>query len=117
MLRSGLVICALLAALDIVGLSGFAADDGPPAAVMIVGAVLGVVTLVVLRPALGGGRGALATVGVSRVVSALLGAGVFFADNAPTWAKVVVTVAIGLTVVGLALAYGAQRDQASLSTV
>jgi hypothetical protein len=107
--KAGMVLCALLAALDIVGLAGFATDDGPPAVVMIVGAAFGVITLAALRPALAGQRGGVATVGWSRALSALWGIPVFFVDSAPTWARIVVAAGIALTVLALAMIYSDQR--------
>lgn len=100
---AGIALCALLALLDIVGLSGFFMHPTPPAAAMISGAVLGVVTFAGVWMARQDRRGAIATVVASRVVSALLGIPVFFADDAPRWAQVVVAIAMALTVVGVAL--------------
>lgn len=103
-------VFALLGAVDVLGLVGFAMpDDAPPAAVMIIGAVFGVITLGALKPAATGRRGGLATVVSSRVVSALFGIPVFFANDAPGWAQAAVAVSMALTVVGLALIYAAQR--------
>ena len=100
---TGLVILIALAVLDIVGLAGFFVDDAPPVWVMIAGGALGVITLIGAALARVERRGALATVVVSRVLSAVLGAGVFTDATAPAWAKVVVTGAIVLTVAGVAL--------------
>lgn len=104
-----MVLCGLLAALDIVGLAGFVTGDGAPAVVMIVGAASGVITLAALRPALAGQRGGVATVEWSRGLSALWGIPVFFVDSAPTWARIVVAVGIALTVLALAMIYSDQR--------
>ncbi len=97
----GLALSVLLGLLDIAGLSGLGADDGPPAAIALSGGVLGVITIV--ASVLAQRSGALATVIGSRVVSALLGLPVYWADNAPDWAKIVVGAALAVTVVAVAL--------------
>lgn len=43
--KAGLAICALLGVLDIVGLAGIGADDGPPVGVVLLAALLGLITL------------------------------------------------------------------------
>ena len=115
---TGLAICALLGLLDIIGLAGFATEPTPPAAVMIGAALLGVVTLVGVWLAWQDRRGGVATVVVSRVLSALLGIPVFFTDEAPGWAKIMVAVATVLTVVGVALvaSAGNRRPAGHLET-
>ncbi len=115
-MTAGLVICGVLGALDIVGLAGFGSDDAPPAAVMVFGAALGVITLVGTWAAWGNKRGGVLAVVVSRVISGLLGVPVFFADDAPDWGPVVVVISIALTIVGLALIYAGQRRQSPFST-
>ena len=108
---AGIVICAVLGALDVLGLLGFGADDAPPAAVIIAGAVLGVITLAALRPAWRGNSRGVAAVAGSRVISALLGIPVFFVDDAPEWAPPVVAVSLVLTAVGVGLLYGMRRAE------
>lgn len=103
----GLVLSVLLGLLDIAGLSGLGADDGPPAAITVLGGVLGVITLV--ATVLARRRGALAVVIGSRVLSALLGLPVYWADNAPDWAKIVVGIALAVTVLAVALITGGRR--------
>lgn len=97
----GLTLSVLLGLLDVAGLSGLGADDGPPAAIAISGGVLGVITIVAV--VLARRRGALATVIGSRVLSGLLGLPVYWADNAPDWAKIAVGIALAITVVAVAL--------------
>lgn len=106
---SGVLVCVLLGLLDIVGLGGLKADNGPPAAVALSGGLLGLTTLAGAALAWRGRPGGIATVIISRVLSALLGAGVFFADSAPNWARVVVGIAIAVTVVGVGLLLVARR--------
>ncbi len=113
---AGLVICALLGAVDVLGLAGLGADGAPPAAIVIGGAVLGVITLVGVRPAWRARRGGILAVVVSRLLSALLGIPAFFIDDAPDWARVVVGVSIALTLVGVGLVLAARRQhQASVA--
>jgi FtsH-binding integral membrane protein len=111
-LKTGAAICALLAVVDIVGLAGSGMDDAPPFFVIAIAAVLGLATLAALRPALRQATGGLWTVIISRVLSALWGLPVYFADEAPFWAKVATTVAIALTVLGVGLLAPAVRQRA-----
>ncbi len=112
-LNVGLVLCAVLAAVDIIGLIGLAMpDDAPPAVVMVVAAILGVLTVAALQPAYTGRRGGLATVVWSRALSALLGIPVYLASDAPAWAEVATAVLIALTAVALALLRAPQHQEA-----
>ncbi|CAL9329023.1 hypothetical protein [Streptomyces sp. enrichment culture] len=79
----GLTLCAVLAALDLAGLAGLWQSPGPPPASAITGAVLGAVTLAVLRPAARGSTSALHVVVGSRALSTLVGVPVFFTSDAP----------------------------------
>jgi hypothetical protein len=110
-LRWGLALSMLLGLLDIVGLVGLGTDNGPPAVVAIGAAVLGVITIV--AAAFVRRRGALATVIVSRVLSGLLAVPVYWADNAPGWAKIVVGIALALTMVAIALLVTGRRTPRS----
>ena len=112
----GLGISVLLGLLDVVALAGMGAEDAPPAIVAITGAILGVITLAAAPFAWRGQRGGVAAVVVSRLLSALLGVPAFFVDEAPDWARVIVAIAIALTIVGVALLFGAVRQQHSSST-
>jgi len=98
----GLAICALLGVGDIISLAGLGsdADDGPPVLVVLIGAALGVITLVGARMAWRGGRSGVVTVIVSRVLSALLALPVFFVDDVPDWVPPVVGIFVVLTLVG-----------------
>ncbi|MDQ3629987.1 MAG: hypothetical protein M3417_01665 [Actinomycetota bacterium] len=101
----GLAICALLGVVDIISLAGLGsdADDGPPVLVVLIGAVLGVITLVGARMAWRGGRSGVVTVIVSRVLSALLALPAFFVDDVPDWVPPVVGIFVVLTLVGVGL--------------
>lgn len=107
----GLGICVLLGLLDVVALAGMGAEGAPPMIVGIAGATLGVITLAAAPFAWRGQWGGVAAVVGSRVLSALLGVPAFFVDEAPGWARVIVTIAIALTVVGVALVWAAARQR------
>ncbi|MEU7694508.1 hypothetical protein FLW53_17680 [Microbispora sp. SCL1-1] len=100
-LKWGLALAVLLGLLDIAGVSGLWADEGPPAALAIGGGVVGVITIV--AAALARRRGAIPVVIGSRVVSALLGLPVYWADDAPDWSKIVIGIAIAVTVAAIVL--------------
>ena len=105
---AGLLICTLLGLLDI--LFAFdVSDDAPPIPVLVVGAVLGIITLVGVRLAWRDTRRGTRAIAASRVLSALMGVPAFFVDDAPDWAPAAVTVAIVLTVIGLGLLLTAKR--------
>ena len=101
----GLAVCALLGVVDIIGLAalGLPGDDGPPVLVALIGAVLGVITLVGARMAWRGGRSGVVTVIVSRVLSALSALPAFFVDDVPDWVPFFVAIFVVLTVVGVGL--------------
>ena len=106
----GLVICALLGLLELVGLAGINSPDAPPAPVVLSGGALGIITLVgVVLAWQGKLLGFWLTVG-SRVISGLLGIPAFFTD-APNWARVVVAIALVLTVAAVALLSGTLRSR------
>jgi membrane associated rhomboid family serine protease len=109
---TGLVICALLGVLDLIGLVGLGMDPGPPVGIVLGGAALGVITLAAAIPTWRGSRSGLLTVIASRVISALLGVPVFFADQAPEWARIATAIAIIATVIGIGLLAAARRQPA-----
>lgn len=106
---AGLGICAVLGGADVVGLGGNGQDGAPPAAVLVTGAVLGVVTLVAAWRARNQRPGWVAVVIGSRALSAVLSLPVHFADDAPAWASFAVTVGIALTILGSLLVLPALR--------
>jgi hypothetical protein len=107
---AGLVICTLLGLLELVGLAGINSKDAPPAAVVISGGALGVITLVGVFLAWQGKRAGVITAVGSRLVSAALGIPVFFTE-APNWARVVVAIAIAATLAAVVLLSGAMRQR------
>jgi hypothetical protein len=100
--RTGLVILTLLALLDIVS-SVPAGGNRPPVGVIVVGFVLGLISLAAAVPAWRGNRRAAYVLVGSRALSALLGIGAFFDDRAPGWVLVGVTVAIVVTAAAIAM--------------
>jgi hypothetical protein len=80
--KTGLILAGLLGLLDCVGLAfpTPAGEVGPPLAITIVGAVLGVLTLVCVVIALKrGSRGAVRVAAGARILSALTAVPAFFA--------------------------------------
>jgi hypothetical protein len=114
---AGLVICALLGMLELVGLAGINSADAPPAPVVLIGGALGAITLIGVFLAWQGKLpGVVIAVG-SRLISAALAVPVFFTD-APSWARVVVAIALAATVAAVALLSGSlrRRDLAKSAT-
>ena len=99
----GLVICVLLGVVDIVSLGGLGSDDGPPVGIVLLGAVLGVLTLWGARLAWRGRRKGATIVIVSRLISALSAVPAFFVDDVPDWVPPVVGVGLALTAIGVGL--------------
>jgi len=98
---TGLVICALLGALNVTAsLIGLTADGAPPLGIVITGGVLGLITLSALAPAWRGSRGGLLLVMASRAAAALLAAPALFVDPSGS-VRVVVAIAIAVTLVGI----------------
>jgi hypothetical protein len=105
----GLVICALLGVVDVISLGGLGADDGPPAGVVVAGAVLGVLTLWGVSIAWRRQRKGAMIVIVTRVISALLGIPAFFVDDVPSWVPPVIGVSLALTAAGAGLVVASLR--------
>jgi hypothetical protein len=99
----GLVICALLGILDVVTTFGAGSDDAPPMVVIVIGLVLGLITLAATVPAWRGNRTGVMAVIASRAAGVLLAVPAYFDDAAPTWVRVVVTVVIAASLAGIGL--------------
>ncbi|WP_412544198.1 hypothetical protein R8Z50_17395 [Longispora sp. K20-0274] len=108
MLRTGLVLSALLGLADI-GSAFAGGDDGPPAVVVVGGVVLGLVTFVAVGFGWRGGRVAVGTVVGARVLSALSAVPAFFVADVPVELRVVVAVILALTVAAVGLLLAAPR--------
>ncbi|MFJ9779736.1 hypothetical protein ACIRSS_09145 [Amycolatopsis sp. NPDC101161] len=108
---TGYVLCVVLGLFDVVGVAGLAMDDAPPAVVVILGGVLGLVTLAAAVPAWRGNRAGQLTVAGSRALSGLLAVPAFFVD-APAWARLLSGGLILLTIVGVGLLLSGARRPA-----
>lgn len=104
--RVGFVLLALLSVADVAGL---ALTDGkhPPYSIAVIGAVLGVASLVCLVPAWRGNTAAFRTLAVLRVVSAVSAVPAFFASGVPAAAVGAAAAIVVLTAVALVLVVGA----------
>ena len=103
--KVGLVLAVLLALGDVAStfISTPEGEDGPPFAVLAIGLVVGLITLVAIVPAWRtGSRTALRVVAGTRIVSAILSLPAFFVD-VPAGIKVGAAVAFALTVVCVVL--------------
>jgi hypothetical protein len=99
---AGLAILGLLSLLDLVGPL---VTDGehPPMEVALVGAVLGLASLVLVGYAWRGATRALAPLVVLRLLSAAAAAPAFFVDDVPVGATAFAGAFVALSVVGVAL--------------
>ena len=115
--RTGLVIAALLGVADVVS-AFFPTPDGqvgPPLPIVLLGGLLGIATLAAAVVAWRTGkRGALRIVAGTRVLSAITALPAFFVDI-PVWLKLVVAVAVVLTVVCVLLVLSPARRAASVT--
>ncbi|HEV7710643.1 MAG TPA: hypothetical protein VGP16_20800 [Asanoa sp.] len=105
---TGLVLAGLLGLGDAVSVVG-GGVDGPPLAVVIAGALLGVITLVGVVLAWRGSRTGIVTVVVTRLLSALLAVPAFFVDDVPAPAVGLAAVGVVVTLVAVALLAPALR--------
>lgn len=101
----------LLAVVDIVGLAGLGADNGPPVPIVLLDAVLGLITLAGARMVWRGRRSGVVTVIVARVISALTALPAFFVDDVPGWVPFFVGILVVLTIVGVGLLVASLRRQ------
>ena len=114
--RAGLVLAAVLGLADVVS-AFFPTPDGeigPPLPIVVLGGVLGLATLAAVAVAWRTGRrGALRIVAGTRVLSAISALPAFFVD-VPAGLKLVVAVAVVLTVVCVVLVLAPARRSASV---
>ena len=105
--KAGLALCGLLAAADLAGLATLGAttkpgEQGPPAAVIIGGAVMGVITLVALVLTWRShSRRGTRVIAATRVLSALTSVPAFLLDDVPAVGVVVAASGIVVTVVAV----------------
>lgn len=100
--RAGLIVLGLLAAAD---LAGPLLTDGehPPMAIAMAGAVVGLVSLVMIVFAARGSGRATITLVVLRALAALSAVPAFFEPGVPAGARVFAGAGIVLTVLGIGL--------------
>ena len=104
-LRAGLVLLGLLSVADVVG--PLTTDgDHPPMWVALVGAALGLASLVCVVAAWRGSRRAVLPLVVLRLASALSAVPAFFVDDVPSGILALVVVFIAATLAGVALVSG-----------
>ena len=108
-MTAGLVLLAVLAALDIVGVAGAGMDGAPPLGVILVSALLGIITLVGVRMDWTGAPRGMTIAIVSRILAAVLGLPVFFVDGTPAWAKGAVAASLVASLGARALVTTARR--------
>jgi hypothetical protein len=96
---------AILAALSVADIADLALTEGqhPPFSVAVIGAALGVMSLVLVVLAWRGGRWALAPLVALRALSALSALPAFLVGGVPAAAQVLAAVMMGLTALGIAL--------------
>jgi hypothetical protein len=115
--RTGLVIAALLGVADVVS-AFFPTPDGevgPPLPIVLLGGLLGIATLGAVAVAWRTGkRGALRIVAGTRVLSAITALPAFFVD-VPAPLKLVVAVAVVLTVVCVVLVLSPARRSVTVT--
>jgi hypothetical protein len=106
--RAGLIVLGLL---SLVELAGPLTTDGqhPPMVIALIGAGLGLISIVLVILAWPGRMSAAIAVIVLRLLSALTAVPAFLVPDVPTGAKVAAGVGISLTVVGSALVLAGLR--------
>lgn len=111
--RTGLVLLGILSVLD---LAGPLTTDGdhPPMWVALVGAALGLASLVCVVAAWRGAHRAVLPLVVLRLVSALSAVPAFFADDVPAGIIALVALFIVATLTGVALVAG-HRERAAVT--
>jgi CHASE2 domain-containing sensor protein len=108
--KGGLVLAALISASNIPSVFSPTPDgkEGPPFAVLLVGAILGVVGLVAVVLAWRGNRAALRVCAGALIVNLLLTLPAFFVD-VPSWIKATSALIALLTVAALVLMFSTSR--------
>ena len=108
--KTGLVLAALISATNIPSVFSPTPDgkEGPPFAVLLVGAILGVVGLVAAVLAWRGNRTALRVCAGSLIVNLLLTLPAFFVD-VPAWIKAAAAFSTLLTVAAVVLMFSTSR--------
>jgi hypothetical protein len=109
--RAGLIVLGLLSLVD---LAGPLLTDGqhPPMAIALIGAGLGLISIVLVILAWRGRMAAAIAVVVLRLLSALAAVPAFLVPDVPTGSMIAAGFGIGLTVVGAVLVFAGLRRPA-----
>jgi hypothetical protein len=109
--RAGLIVLGLLSLVD---LAGPLLTDGqhPPMAIALIGAGLGLLSIVLVILAWRGRLAAAIALVVLRLLSALAAVPAFLVPDVPTVPMIAAGLGIGLTVVGAALVFAGLRRPA-----
>jgi hypothetical protein len=108
--RAGLVVLGVLSLLDVAG-PLMTNGDNPPMSVALVGAVLGVASLVLVVLVWRGAKRAVLPLIVLRLLSALSAAPAFFVGDVPSAIRGLAAAIVLLTLVGIALVVGSRDRQ------
>jgi hypothetical protein len=108
---TGLVLSALLGLTDVVS-APMTDGEHPPWVIAIAGGIIGLITLVGVYFGWKGSRAGMATVIVTRLLSALTAVPALFVDDVPAGLRTLAAVGIVVTLVAVALvATGLRRRQ------
>jgi hypothetical protein len=109
--RAGLIVLGLLSLVDLAG-PLFTDGEHPPMVIALIGAGLGLISIVLVILAWRGWLAAAIALVVLRLLSALSAVPAFLEPGVPTGAMIAAGVGIGLTVVGAALVLAGLRRPA-----
>jgi hypothetical protein len=112
-LAAGLVLSGLVSLIDVLAVAGLGLEAAPPGPVVIIGAVLGVITVLAVPPAWRGSTRAALVVIASRLVSAVLAIPALVIDSVPGWARAFAAVVALLSLLGAGLVSAGLRQRAS----
>lgn len=112
-LTVGVVLAAILAVMDLAPLAFVSADSALPYGLVLVGAVLGLITLVGVWLGWGSGRrrAGVAIIVSTRLLAALTAVPAFFVEDAPEGAVPAAVIGIAVTLVCVALVAPALRQR------
>lgn len=111
--RIALVMCAVFGAGDLLNLVHTGARGAPPAVLLAIWSVLGIVTLAGVPFAWRGSYKALVAVVASQVLSALLSVPRFFIDSVTDWDPFGTGVGVALTAVAVGLLLYSASEEAN----
>ena len=110
-LTAGLGIAVVLALANLLGLIGINDPNAPPALVVILALILGLVTLAGVWATWRGQRGGIPTVIAALLIDNVgLGVPSFFDPAAPPWILIAVATAIALTILATGLLIAARSN-------